>query len=203
MTRLMRRATFVAATGILAAALNSCGSSSTAPSKAEPVAPAKPAVPAEIQTAAEAALGSETEVLAYGDLAKNGRRQALAVNRLKATPQTMATGTLVTRVVVIENDAGQWKETFRCDGHLKNANGFLGGTPLSGVTGWRLQYEQDSEKGLELYFTPLEKPAGGYVQTLGVRWNPKMKRYQSLDRNFDQFLGEVPALETPQSQLAR
>jgi hypothetical protein len=41
------------------------------------------------------------------------------------------------------------------------------------------------------------------VQTLGVRWNPNVKRYQSLDRTFEQFQGEVPALETPQSQISR
>jgi hypothetical protein len=34
-----------------------------------------------------------------------------------------------------------------------------------------------------------------------VRWNAKVKRYQSLDRNFENFLGELPSLETPESQI--
>jgi hypothetical protein len=201
----MRKIALIATAGAFALACISCGGSASTPSKADaaPAVPAKPAIPADVQSAAEAALGSETEVLVYGDLAKNGHQEALAINRLNSTPQTPVAGTAATRAVVIENDAGQWKELFRCDEYLKNTVGFLGGTPLSPVPGWRLQFEQDAEKGLELYFTPLAKPAGGYVQTIGVRWNPKVKRYQSLDRNFEQFLGEVSALETPQSQLAR
>jgi hypothetical protein len=180
----------------------SCGGSPAPPAKTE-AAPVPPAVPADIQSAADAALGSETEVLASGDLAKNGRKQILAVNRMKTSAQGNFTGTLVTRVVVIENDGGSWKEVFRCDEHLRNTHGYLGGTPLAEVSGWKLQFEQDSQKGLELYFTPLAKPEGGYIQTIGVRWNPVVKRYQSLDRSYEQFLGEVPALETPQMQLKR
>jgi hypothetical protein len=186
----------------VALSLVSCGGSPSAPApaKAEPVAPA---VPADIQNAAQVALGSEAEVLAYGDLAKNGQQQLLAINRVKSTPETIVAGTLVVRAAVLENEGATWKEVFHCDEHLKNTNGFLGGTPLSPVTGWKLQYEQDAQKGLTMYFTPLAKPVGGYVQTLGVRWNPKVKRYQSLDRTFEQFQGEVPALETPQSQISR
>ena len=50
---------------------------------------------------------------------------------------------------------------------------------------------------LVMYFTPLDKPAGGYIQTIGIRWNPKVKRYESLDRTYEQFLGESPTLEIP------
>lgn len=195
----------IAACGI-ALGMISCGGS-TQPSKAEgaapgeTAAPATPAAPPEVQQAAEAALGSETEVLAYGDLAKNGHEQVLAINRMKPNPEKPIAGTVVTRAAVIEKDGASWKEVFHCDEHLKNTNGYLGGTPLASVAGWRLQYEQDPAKGLQMYFTPVDKPAGGYVQTLGVRWNPKTKRYQSLDRNYEQFLAEVPSLETPQSQL--
>jgi hypothetical protein len=196
----MRRVSFILIACGAALSFVSCGGSAPATAQAEPAAPT---IPADIQSAAQAALGSEAEVLAYGDLAKNGHQQVLAINRVKTTPQTVATGTLVTRAAVVENGGAAWKELFRCDEHLKNTNGFLGGTPLAPVAGWKLQYEQDAQKGLVMYFTPLEKPVGGYVQTLGVRWNPKVKRYQSLDRSFDQFLGEVPALETPQSQIAR
>ena len=66
----------------------------------------------------------------------------------------------MSRAVVLENDGGRWKEMFRCDEHLQNPKGYLGGTPLAPVNGWRLQYEQDDDKGLQMYFTPLAKPAG-------------------------------------------
>ncbi|MGA8220181.1 MAG: hypothetical protein WB780_00905 [Candidatus Acidiferrales bacterium] len=200
----MKTLALIAAASVAAIACASCGgSSSSQPAKAEAAAPspAAPKIPPEIQAAAEASLGSDTDVLAFGDLAKNGHRQLLAVNRVKGNQQTAAAGTLVSRVAVVENDGGAWKELFRCDEHLKNTEGFLGGIPLAPVNGWRLQYEQDAQKGLQMYFTPIAKPAGGYIQTIGVRWNPQVKRYQSLDRTYEQFLGEVPSLEIPQSEL--
>ena len=155
----------------------------------QPAAPAKPATPPDIQAAAEAALGSETEVLAFGDLAKNGKQQIFAVNRLKSTPQGVMPGTLVSRAVVLENDGGKWKEVFRCDEHLQNPKGYLGGTPLASVA------------GLQMYFTPLAKPAGGYIETIGIRWNPELKLYESLDRTYEHFLGETKNLESPESQV--
>lgn len=199
----MRRVVEIVALALLAILGMSCSNSTPSSSeKTQPaVAPAAPQIPDDVQKAAESDLGSEAEVLLFGDLAKNGHTQALVVNRLKTTPQGMVPGTLVSRVAIIENDGGQWKEIFHCDEHLKNTSGYLGGTPLAGVSAWRLQIEQHEDTGLLLYFTPLEKPTGGYVQTLAVRWNPKVKRYQSLDRNYQQFLGELPALETPQSQV--
>ncbi|HTV59024.1 MAG TPA: hypothetical protein VMJ93_09125 [Verrucomicrobiae bacterium] len=182
----------------------SCGGSS-APTDAKPgpsaAAPAQPAIPADVQTAAESVLGNEAEVLAFGDLARTGSDQFLAVNRLKAAPEGAVPGTLITRLAVVEKDGGKWKEVLRCDEHLKNTHGYLGGTPLAEVPAWRLQYEQDAQKGLMLYFTPLAKPAGGYIQTIGVRWNPKVNRYESLDRNYEAFLGETQQLATPQSVL--
>jgi hypothetical protein len=168
---------------------------------ATPAAPATPAVPDEIQKAAETALGSDTEVLLYGDLAKNGSRQILAVNRMKATPQVAMPGTVITRGVVLENIGGTWKEILRCDEHLENPKGFLGNIPLAPVNGWRLQYEQDNDKGLLLYFTPAANPKGARMLPVEVRWNAKAKRYQSMDRNFENFLYELPALETPESQV--
>jgi hypothetical protein len=188
--------------------LASCGSSAptTLVAKEEPAAPAataKPAIPTDIQKAAELALGSETEVLAYGDLSKSGLQQILAINRLKAAPPGVsAEGILLTRAVILENAGPSWKQIFLCDEHLKNTKGFLGGTPLAPVNGWRLQYEQH-DKGLEMYFTPLmsAKGEGGHVLPVGIRWNPRVKRYQSLDRTFENFLGELPALETPESQI--
>lgn len=167
------------------------------PARPKPAEAPKPsAVPAEIASVAESVLGSGAEVLVFGDLARTRREQVLVVNRMAKTPPGKAPGLLVTRVVVAEKDDGKWKEVLRCDEHLKNPSGFLGGTPIAPVTGWRLQYEQSSDKGLVMYFTPLAMPGSGHVPTIGVRWNPKVKGYQSLDRNFEQFLGEVPALES-------
>jgi len=165
--------------------------------------PADPTIPLEITAVAERVLGTEAEVLAFGDLAGTGSEQVLVVNRLKKTPSGMVPGILVTRGAVVSQEGGKWQELFRCDEHLKNPNGYLLGAPTAPVSGWRLQYEQSPEKGLVMYFTPLQQPAGGYIQTTGVRWNPKAKRYQSLDHNFEQFLGEVPALEEVPSRLRR
>ena len=203
----MRRRFFysLAFLAVVAASI-SCGDSAApgpGSAKAEPSMPAAPrlTIPPDVQTAAEAVLGNEAEVLAYGNLARTGVVQVLAINRLKAAPPETVPGTLITRLAVIEKSSGKWVEILRCDEHLKNSRGYLGGTPLAGVPAWRLQYEQDPTKGLTLYFTPLARPAGGYIQTLGVRWNAKVGRYESLDRNYEEFLAESPQLETPQSVL--
>jgi len=214
----MKRFIWCAVLGAVALGAWSCGSSSPTPATgasagdkgtqgnpaegaSTPAAPATPAVPDEIQKAAETALGSETEVLLYGDLAKNGSRQILAVNRIKATPQVTLPGTVITRGVILENTGGTWKEILRCDEHLENPKGFLGNIPLAPVNGWRVQYEQDNDKGLLLYFTPAANPKGARMLPVEVRWNAKVKRYQSMDRNFENFLYELPALETPESQV--
>jgi len=197
---MVRRAA-AAAVVIVAAGCISCSQTPAPEKPAAPARPAAPEVPADIQNAANADLGSEAEVLLHGDLANNGRTEALVVNRLKTMPKGVTPGVLLSRASLIERDNGQWKEIFRCDGHLKNPNGYLGGIPLAEVPTWRLQYEPHADKGLELFFTPLEKPAGGYVQTIEVRWNPQVKRYESLDRNFEHFLSEVPAIEAPQREV--
>jgi hypothetical protein len=205
----MRSVGIIAVT-VAALTMLSCGSSAPAPAPAAakqeasaPAPPAAPAIPADVQKTAELSLGSETEVLAFGDLSKSGPQQILAINRLKAAPPGIsAEGTLVTRAVILENEGTSWKQIFLCDEHLKNTKGFLGGAPLAPVNGWRLQFEQH-EKGLEMYFTPIMSPKGegGHVLPVGIRWNPKVKRYESLDRTFENFLGELPALETPESQI--
>ncbi len=181
--------------------LVACGRSAPSQPVEAPAKPPAPVVPQEITGVVQSLLGSDAEVIVFGDLVRTAQEQVLAVNRLPKTPAGTVPGILVTRAVVAENDGGKWKEVFRCDEHLKNPEGFLSGTPLAPVTGWRLQYEQNAEKGLLLFFTPLEQPRGGHVPAIGVRWNPKVKRYQSLDRNFEQFLGELPALERPTSRL--
>lgn len=179
-----------------------CGSE-PAPKPTEPVAakPAEPEVPADVQAAADSLLGSETKVLAYGDLAKTGKQQLLAANLVPKTPKDNITGTIVTRTVIAENDNAQWAELFRGDEHLKNAKGYLGMTPIAPVSGWRLQFEQDPVQGLTLYLTPVTGMDDKHVLPIAVRWNPKTKRYQSLDRTYEQFLMESPSLTTQRSQL--
>jgi hypothetical protein len=179
-----------------------CGSQETPPPKpAAEVKPAAAAVPEDIQSAADSLLGKETTVLLFGDLVKNGKQQFLAANVVPKTPKNNLPGTIITRAVVGQNEEGKWSEILRCDEHLKNAKGFLPGTPLSGVTGWRLAFEQDAEKGLQLYFTPLKGVTDSHVLPIGVRWNGQTKRYQSLDRSYEHFLNEVPSLEAARSTL--
>lgn len=199
-TEPMRRCGAVAAILVLAAFLGSCGDDSSS-HQAEQGAKQAPAIPADVLSAAESALGSEAEVLVYGDLAKTGKEQVLAINRLKTTPEGVAPGILLSRASIIEKRDDHWVEIFHCDEHLKNTKGFLAGTPIAPVSSWRLQYEQDGKKGLEMYFTPLEKPAGGYIVTLAVEWNASAKRYQALGRDYREFQGETLSLEIPESRL--
>jgi hypothetical protein len=190
-----------AALGVLAVwFLAGCGD---APAE-KPVAEAKlaaPAVPEDIQSAADSLLGKETTVLLFGELTKNGKQEFLAANIVPKSSKNNLPGTIVTRAVLSENDNGQWMEILRCDEHLKNAKGFLPGTPIGGVTGWRLAFEQDPEKGLALYFTPLKGAVETHTLPIGVRWNPDTKRYQSLDRSYEHFLNEAPSLSTARSNL--
>ncbi len=184
--------------------LAGCGPDASAPKATltVEVKPTEPAVPEEIQSAAQSLLGVETQVLVFGDLAKTGKQQFVAANVVPKTPTNNQPGTIVTRAVIAENQDGQWSEIFRCDEHLKNAKGYLGLTPLSQVTGWRVQYEQDPVTGLQLYFTPLKGTGDAHVLPIGVRWNPATKRYQSLDRTYEHFLLEAPSLgEVPKSKL--
>lgn len=181
-----------------------CGGTEEPKPKAEPAAEAKPETPKapeEIQEAAKKLLGTETEVLLFGDLAKNGKQQFLAANVVPKTPKNNIPGTVVTRAVVAEQDNGKWTELLRCDEHLKNSKGYLGLTPLEAITGWRLQYEQNAEKGLQLYFTPLKGNSDTHVLPVGVRWNPATKRYQSLDSTYEHFLKESASLENVRSTL--
>ena len=183
----------------LAFFLSGCGAD--APKPAAETKPAEPVVPEEIQLAAASLLGSESQVLAFGDLAKNGKQEFLAANVVPKTPTNNLPGTIVTRAVVVENSDGQWTEVLRCDEHLKNQKGYLGLTPLAPITGWRVQYEQNDEKGLQLYFTPLKGTTDSHVLPIGVRWNPQTKRYQSLDRTYEHFLSESPTMQDARSVL--
>ena len=185
----------------LAIFLGGCGADASKPTPQAETKPAAPAVPEEIQLAATALLGSESQVLVFGDLAKNGKQEFLVANVVPKTPTNNLPGTIVTRVVIAENTDGKWAEILRCDEHLKNQKGYLGLTPLVPVTGWRLQYEQSEIKGLELYFTPLKGTSDSHVLPIGVRWNPQTKRYQSLDRTYEHFLLETASIQDARSVL--
>jgi len=174
----------------------------SAPSKPTAAAePAKPAIPEDMQAVAATILGREAQVLAYGDLAKTGKQQVLAANVVPKTPQNTIPGTVVTRAVIAENDDGKWTEILRADEHLKNTQGFLALSPIDSISGWRLQWEQNAETGLQLYFTPVKGNSDPHVLPVGVRWNPKTKRYQSLDRSYEHFLLESPSLGEARSTL--
>src|SRR5260370_36903604 len=82
--------------------------SGSAPKPADTAAakPAEPAVPPELQSAAEALLGSETKVLVFGGLAKTGKQQLLVASVVPKTPKDSITGTIGTRVVSAETDDG-------------------------------------------------------------------------------------------------
>ena len=180
--------------------LGGCGTEAPKPAAETEAKPPEPAVPDEIQSAAESLLGKETQVLLFGDLAKNGKQEFVAANVVPKTPTNNLPGTIITRAVVVENSDGKWSEVLRCDEHLKNQKGYLGLTPLTSVTGWRLQYEQ-GDKGLQLYFTPLKGVTDSHVLPIGVRWNPETKRYQSLDRTYEHFLLESASIDTARSKL--
>jgi hypothetical protein len=183
--------------------LNGCGSSEAPKpaAEAEKKPPAPPAVPEEDEETAKTMLGSDAEVLLHGDLAKTGSEQVLAANVVPNTPKSVVAGTVVTRAVVAEKIDGKWSEVLRADEYLKNAKGFLGLTPLQAVTGWKLQYEQSPEKGLTLYFTPVAKGSSERTLPIAVSWNPKTKRYQSMDPSYQHFLPEAPTLENPRSTV--
>jgi hypothetical protein len=166
----------------------------------------------ETRKIAEAALGKQAQVLAHGDLARNGLEQVLVVNRFTQSRDAgaaPASEIFITRAAVLEKSGGKWTEVLRCDEHLKNPKGYLGGAPAARASGWRLEYAADTNLGLEMKFTPVDLDGGkrdsgaGDLagQTVVVRWNKKAKRYQSLDRSHERYLIEAPTLETPQSIL--
>jgi hypothetical protein len=179
-----------------------CGDEPTPKSSAEePAKPAAPTVPENIQDAAQSLLGKETQVLIFGDLAKTGKQQFLAANVVPKTPKNDIPGTIVTRAVLAEETDGKWSELLRCDEYLKNAKGYLALTPLAAVAGWKVQWDQDPVKGIQLYFTPIKGPADKHVLPIGIAWNPSTKRYQSLDLTYEHFLMEKPSLDTARSVL--
>ena len=185
----------------LAALLSGCSKETPKAAEESTTKPAEPAVPEEFQAAASAVLGSDAQVLLFGDLAKNGKHQVLAANVVPNTPKSVVAGTIVTRAVIAESDDGNWVELMRADEHLKNQKGFLALTPLTPVSGWKLQYENNPDKGMSLYFTPLKTGSSERTLPIAVRWNPASKRYQSMDPSYQHFLNEAPTLVNPRSML--
>ncbi len=185
---------------VIAACLQSCGSEAPKPA-ADTTKPAEPSIPEDVQDAAKVMLGSDAQVLLYGDLAKTGKQQVLVANVVPNTPKSVVAGTVITRAVVAENDDGKWVELFRCDEYLKNSKGFLALTPLVAVTGWKLQYENGPTEGMSLYFTPIKAGASERTLPIAVRWNPATKRYQSMDSSYTNFLLEGASLDHPRSSL--
>ena len=185
----------------LAALLSGCSKETPKAAEESTTKPAEPAVPEEFQAAASAVLGSDAQVLLFGDLAKNGKQQVLAANVVPNTPKSVVAGTIVTRAVIAESDDGKWVELMRADEHLKNQKGFLALTPLTPVSGWKLQYENNPDKGMSLYFTPLKTGSSERTLPIAVRWNPASKRYQSMDPSYQHFLNEAPTLVSPRSML--
>lgn len=165
--------------------------------------PKAPAIPEDITSAAAGALSSEAEVLAWGDLALNGHQQILAINRVNKPEANTGSNAAFTRLAILENNGKQWKEILLCAEHLKNPNGFLGGTPTAAVSQWRMQFEKNPSKGLLLFLTPYNQGPNVRTQAIEVRWNPEVKRYQAMDAAYETFIGENPALEDIHRELIR
>lgn len=178
-----------------------CGAEPSKPTEQAEKKVVEPEVPAEVHEAARALLGSDAQVLVYGDLAMTGKPQFLAANVVPKTPKSTVAGTVVTRAVIAENDDGKWVELLRADEYLKNPKGYLGLTPLQAVSGWKLQYENSSTKGLSLYFTPVKTGTSEKTLPIAVKWNSATKRYQSMDLNYEHFLTEAASLGNPRSML--
>lgn len=181
--------------------VSGCGSEAPKPTVQAETKPAEPAIPELDQDAAKALLGSDAQVLLFGDLAKNGKEQILAANVVPNTPKSTVAGTVVTRAIIAENDDGKWVELMRADEYLKNSKGYLGLTPLQAIGGWKLQYENSAGSGMSLYFTPVKAGTNEKTLPIAVRWNPATKRYQSMDLTYEHFLSEAPSLQNPRSML--
>ncbi len=108
---------------------------------------------------------------------------------------------MVTRAVIAEKENDHWEELFRADEYLKNPKGFLGMTPSQSVTGWKLQFENSGDAGMTLYFTPVRAGEAEKTLPICVKWNPKTKRYQSMDRSYQNFLLESTSLDAARSSL--
>ena len=201
---------------VLALWMAGCHSAQQAAPDGVTAAPQRANAADEARGVAEASLGKQAEVLTRGNLAVNGREQVLAVNRVSmgaasSAAEATASPIFVTRAAILEKNDGKWSQVLLCDEHLKNPDGYLGGSPAERITGWRLEYRQDANDGLEMKFTPADKydaalanaeqSSGQNFPTFVVRWNKSAERYQTYDQSHERYLSAVPSLETPQSIL--
>jgi len=201
---------------IVALSLAGCNTAKQPPLVDDKAVAAAADIADEARGVADATLGKQAEILARGDLALNGREQLLVVNRFSKPVASGEGGAnpspiFVTRAAVLEKDGGKWAEILLCDEHLKNPDGYLGGSPAARITGWRLEYSKDAKDGLKMKFTPAERSDTVNLsadqrteqtsRTFDVRWNKSAKRYQSFDQSHERYLSEIPSLETPQSTL--
>ncbi len=177
-----------------------CGGPSGSAGNAQKT-PAAPAIPDEITGVAHAALGSEGEPLAWGDLALTGNQQMLVVNRLHGDTSAQGDEIIFTRMTIAENSGGKWAQVLLCDEHLKNSLGYLAGSPNDRVTRWKLTFVKDPAKGLTLSLTPMDLGSPAKEKTIRVRWNPSVKRYQALVGGTDRFGGEIGSIEIIQRPL--
>jgi hypothetical protein len=169
----------------------------------------------EVSQVAVSVLGNQAEVVAQGDLARNGKEQLLIMNRLPLTSSPPSSPEpkrepeiYITRAAILEKNGEKWTEVLHSDEHLKNPSGYL---VRGQATAWKFEYKLGGERGLELRFTSADRfdagevRAGGKLEaempTFVVRWNEKVKRYQAFDNAQASFLSEVTMLETPQSIL--
>ena len=96
--------------------------------------------------------------------------------RMRARRGQILAAIFITRAAILEKNNGKWSEVLRCDEHLKNPNGYLGGSPAA--RGHRLAAGISSriaKQGLEMKFTPAEKlrPRNGRM---------KFRANQTVDR---------------------
>jgi hypothetical protein len=201
---------------ITALCVTGCQTAPQPPAPADKIAAAREKLAEEAQGVAEASMGKQSEVLAQGDLALNGREQLLVVNRVASVDKANERNSnispvFVRRAAVLEKNDGKWSQILLCDEHLKNTNGYLGGLPRTRIEGWQLAFSRNATQGLEMSFTPAahlgvenasaDDAPEGRRPTFVVRWNKNLKRYQSFDKSHERYLGEVPALEAPESIL--
>src|ERR1700722_5054543 len=147
---------------IMALCLAGCQTAQQQSADAGKAAAASEKLAEEAQKVAEASLGKQSEILARGDLALTGREQLLVVNRIaSAAPVNRESASsspiYIMRAAVLEKNDGKWSQILLCDEHLKNPNGYLGGSPKTRITGWQLKYRKDPRLGLEMSFTPATK----------------------------------------------
>jgi hypothetical protein len=195
------RPLLLAATLALALSFSACNQETDENPNQAPAEATSSVTPPDIQSVADAALGTGAHVVAFGNLGGTGTQQVLAVNLLHPGDAASGPDLIISRAVIVDRQSDGWKEIFRCDESLKNPAGYLPGLRHPASAGWRLKLSMGDADGTTLYLTPLSQPGTGPQDMIGVRWNPGLKRYESLDGHFRAFLHEEPSLERPEVSI--